>query len=181
MAGPRGLAADPSYSGSPRRLPWGQCRDAFSRSEHDHDKQRGRGSEASEPLRAGSTELAMSAHAALQEVLRLNERIAKLFSEGRYREAIPDAERSLALREQMLGPMHIDVADGLNTLGLLHLNEASYAKAEPLLVRALDMFEKVLGPNDPRLAPTLINLGELHGAQGAYDKAEPFYRRAIDT
>src|SRR5215510_15561712 len=58
--------------------------------------------------------------AVLDEASRLNKLVEKLFSEGKFGEAVPSAERALAIREKALGPMHPDVAQSLNNLGLLY-------------------------------------------------------------
>jgi CHAT domain-containing protein len=119
-------------------------------------------------------------HASLDEASRLNKRVEKLYSEGKFGEAVPLAERALALREKALGAMHPDVASSLNDLALCYNTQGAYPKAEPLLVRALDIREKVLGPMHPDVAESLINLAALYQAQGAYPKAEPLLVRALD-
>ena len=50
----------------------------------------------------------------------LNIEAERLYYEGRYDEAIPLAERSLAIREKAFGPEHPNVAKSLNTLALLY-------------------------------------------------------------
>jgi tetratricopeptide repeat protein len=58
--------------------------------------------------------------AALEEARRLNQQAEKLYGEAKYGEAVPIAERALALRENALGPMHPNVAQSLNTLAALY-------------------------------------------------------------
>ena len=48
--------------------------------------------------------------AELGEAQRLHGQVMKLYGEGKYREAIPLAGRSLAIREKALGTEHLDVA-----------------------------------------------------------------------
>jgi CHAT domain-containing protein/Tfp pilus assembly protein PilF len=118
--------------------------------------------------------------AVLDEASELNKLAEKLYSEGKFGEAIPLAERALALREKALGPMHPDVAESLNDLGVFYKVQGAYPKAEPLYVRALDIREKALGPMHPDVAQSLNNLAELYRAQGVYPKAEPLLVRALD-
>src|SRR6185295_1026440 len=87
-----------------------------------------------------------SAQTALNEATRLNREVEKLYGEGKFRNAVPLAERALALREKALGSTHPDVAEILNNLALLYKVQGEYTKAESLHVRALDIREKVLGP-----------------------------------
>jgi serine/threonine-protein kinase len=97
---------------------------------------------------------------------------------GLYEEAGPLLEEALAVRDRELGPEHLDVAESLNNLGLLRL-EQSRKEAEPLFRRALAIREKVLGPEDPEVAEVLGSLGSLLGRLlGDWKGAEVVLRRA---
>jgi tetratricopeptide (TPR) repeat protein len=78
----------------------------------------------------------------LTEALRLYIESNKLRRQRKYDEAIPLAERALALRENTLWPDHPDTSAMLNLLASLHLAKRDYAKAEPLYQRALAINEK---------------------------------------
>ncbi|MEH1800478.1 MAG: tetratricopeptide repeat protein, partial [Nostoc sp.] len=80
--------------------------------------------------------------AQLAEAERLNEQAIKLYNEGKYSEAIPLAERALAIRKQILGEEHPDVATSLNNLALLYKSQGRYADAEPLYRQALEMSKR---------------------------------------
>jgi CHAT domain-containing protein/tetratricopeptide (TPR) repeat protein len=121
-----------------------------------------------------------SVQATVAEATRLNALMEKLYSEGKFQEAIPFEERSLALRVKVLGPRHPDVAESLNNLAGLYKAQGAYAKAEPLYIHALDIKEKALGAMHPLVANGLNNLASLYSTQGAYAKAEPLYIRALD-
>ncbi len=69
--------------------------------------------------------------------------------------AEPLYERSLAIREKVLGSAHPDVAQSLNNLALLYHVQGKYAEAEPLYQRALRIDEKALGPEHPNVAQSL--------------------------
>lgn len=100
-----------------------------------------------------------SAQAEAAEATRLDALVEKLYGEGKFQEAIPLAERSLALREQALGPRHPGVAESLNDLGVRYQAQVVYAKAERLYIRALDIREKALGAMHPDVAQSLSELG----------------------
>jgi len=86
----------------------------------------------------------------IPEAARLmNQAVIYLKARGLAREAVPFAQRALAIREQALGPNHPDTASSLNNLASLYEHQGEYAKAEPLLKRALTIYEQVLGPNHP--------------------------------
>ena len=69
--------------------------------------------------------------------------------QGKYAEAEPLYQRSLAIREKALGKDHPDVATSLNNLAALYHNQGKYAEAEPLYQRSLAIWEKALGKTIP--------------------------------
>ncbi|MDA2914716.1 tetratricopeptide repeat protein, partial [Acidobacteriia bacterium AH_259_A11_L15] len=102
-------------------------------------------------------------------------------NQGRYDEAEPLYQRSLAILEQALGPEHRHVASALNNLAGLSYDRGRYALAEPLYQRALAIYEQALGPEHPQVAVGLHNLALLYRAQGRYAEAEPLFGRALDN
>jgi tetratricopeptide (TPR) repeat protein len=115
----------------------------------------------------------------LAQAQQLNQQVADLYQQGRYAEAIPLYQRSLAILEKALGPEHPNVASNLNNLALLYHSLGDYAKAEPLYQRALAIDEKALGLEHPNVATDLNNLAALYDHMGAYAKAEPLLQRAL--
>jgi CHAT domain-containing protein/tetratricopeptide (TPR) repeat protein len=115
----------------------------------------------------------------LIEAKRLNQQVLKLYQQGKYAEAVPLAQRALAIREKALSKDHPDTATSLNNLALLYKTQGRYEKAEPLYNRALVIREKVLGKDHPSTATSLNNLAELYNDQGRYEKAKPLYNRAL--
>jgi tetratricopeptide (TPR) repeat protein len=90
--------------------------------------------------------------------------VIELYKAGRYSEAIPIAQRVLAIREEALGRDHPLVATSLDLLALLYNNQGRYAEAEPLYQRALAINEKALGWDRPNVGSSLNNLAELPAA-----------------
>ncbi|AFY60595.1 CHAT domain-containing tetratricopeptide repeat protein [Synechococcus sp. PCC 6312] len=115
----------------------------------------------------------------LAEANQLNEQAVKLYQQGRYNEALPLYQRSLAIWEKALGPNHPNVATGLNNLGALYQAQGNYAQALPLYQRSLAIREKALGPDHPDVAYSLNNLAALYQAQGNYAQALPLYQRSL--
>jgi CHAT domain-containing protein/Tfp pilus assembly protein PilF len=113
------------------------------------------------------------------ESAQLDQQVSKLTREGKYDEAIPLAERAVALREKALGAEHLDVARSLNDLAVLYYNKHDYSHAEPLLLRALSIREKVLGPEHRTVASSLHNLAVLYHDKGDYVRAEPAFVRVL--
>jgi len=110
---------------------------------------------------------------------QLNQQVRDLYRSGRYTEAIPLAERALAITEAQLGPDHPDMATSLNNLALLYDSLGHYGEAEPLYQRALAITEAELGPDHPSAALSLNNLAALYFSMGRYGEAEPLYQRAL--
>jgi CHAT domain-containing protein/Tfp pilus assembly protein PilF len=115
----------------------------------------------------------------LKEASDLNQQVVRLYTEGKYEEAIPIAERALDIREKALGPVNPDVATSLYNLAQLYRAKGDYSQAEPLYKRAIDIREKTLGPESPKLGNTLNTLAMLYDDEGDYAQAEPLYKRAL--
>lgn len=115
----------------------------------------------------------------LEEAAQLNDRASKLSSAGRYKEAIPLAERVLLIKEKAFGPEHIDVANASSDLAKLYQAQGDYARAETTYLRTLKIREKLLGTEHPLVAATLNNLGSLYTLKSDYARAEGYYQRAL--
>ena len=108
-----------------------------------------------------------------REATKLYERAWKLHDQGKYAEAIPMAERALAIRERVHNKDHPDTLVSVNSLGVLYANEGRYGEAEPLFKRALEARERTLGKDHPDTLTSVNNLGVLYVDQGRYGEAEP--------
>lgn len=109
----------------------------------------------------------------------LNAQVLKLYGEGRYAEAVPLAQRALALYEMVLGPGHPDVGTALNNLAEVYRLQGRYADAEPLYKRSLAIREMALGPDHPEVANSLTNLAVLYDSRGRHGEVELLYKRAL--
>ncbi|ERT03715.1 TPR repeat family protein, partial [Lyngbya aestuarii BL J] len=108
--------------------------------------------------------------------------LANLYkSQGRYDEAEPLHQRSLAIWEKTLGENHPDVALSLNGLALLYRDQGRYDEAEPLHQRSLAIWEKTLGENHPDVALSLNGLALLYRDQGDTTQAMNFLSRGLDV
>lgn len=103
-----------------------------------------------------------------------------LSRDGKHEEAEAEHRRALALRIDLLGPEHPDVATSrsnlANTLDALgRFDEAEAENREVLALR-----EKVLGPEHPDVALSRSNLGDVLRSQGRYDEAAAEHRAALE-
>jgi len=100
-------------------------------------------------------------------------------SQGNYAAAEPLYQKSLAIREKVLGKNHPDVANSLNNLASLYSSQGKYAAAEPLYQKSLAIREKALGKDHSSFATSLNNLAVLYYELGKYAAAEPLYHRSL--
>jgi tetratricopeptide (TPR) repeat protein len=94
-------------------------------------------------------------------------------------EAFSLLNESLALREQVLGPDHPDVAICLNAIACSLSDQSKYEEALHMLERALSIRERALGPDDPEVAMVLNNMANAYSRQKNYARALPLYERAV--
>jgi CHAT domain-containing protein/lipopolysaccharide biosynthesis regulator YciM len=116
---------------------------------------------------------------ALFEARKINAEFLKLYSAGKYDEALPLAERELEIYERLLGSEHLYIARALNNRATIYHQKNDYVTAEPLYQRALTITEKIRGPEHPEVAKYLRNLALLYESEINYAKAEPFLQRAL--
>ncbi|HEY0097988.1 MAG TPA: tetratricopeptide repeat protein [Pyrinomonadaceae bacterium] len=105
------------------------------------------------PAQAKATSPVQSAEFA--EAERLNASVLQLYAAGKYKEALPLAERVLALREKASGDEDAFVGSALNNLATLYLTLKHSDKALPILERILARQEK-LKTASSRMTMTLI-------------------------
>jgi tetratricopeptide (TPR) repeat protein len=116
----------------------------------------------------------------LPEAADLLDRTGKyLIARALYSLAEPLLRRALGMREQLLGPEHLDVAISLHHLGGLCWHLGKYAEAEPLYQRALHIREQYLGPEHYDVAELLNDLALLYYDQGNRTQAELLYLRVL--
>jgi tetratricopeptide (TPR) repeat protein len=113
------------------------------------------------------------------DLAALRAEVIQHYSQGKYADAIPIAERYVVSARQKHGEEHEEFATAISWLANVYQAEGRYAEAEPLIKRAIAIYEKALGPEHPEVAIALNNLAELYRAEGRYPKAEPLYKRAL--
>ena len=113
------------------------------------------------------------------KLAKLTVHYTALYRHSRYAEAIPVAERALAIAQAAFGPDHERVAQVLNDLGRLYeLQQQQIGLAEESYARALAIRER-LHSKHAAIAQSMSNLARVYLAQRRYAEAESFYRRAL--
>jgi CHAT domain-containing protein/Tfp pilus assembly protein PilF len=132
------------------------------------------------PVEAEAKKVAAQPDAAeLQKAYQLQDVVHKLSLDKKYREAIPNAERMVAIYEGTLGSENLTVAEAIDELAGLYWAAEDYTRAEHLLQRVLEIKERVLGRDHPALARPLERLVEFYYATAHHEKAEPYLARAL--
>jgi len=95
-----------------------------------------------------------------------------LCGQGKYVEAIPIAERYVALARQKHGDDRTEYATTIGWLAQAYQAQGRYAEAEPLYKRALAIDKKALDPDHPSIATDLSSLAALYVSQGRIVETE---------
>lgn len=100
-----------------------------------------------------------------------------------YNQAEPFLKRALALREALRGPLHLEVAEVLDTLGELSYQRGQYNQAMVLYQQGWNIREALLGPDHPDVALSIVNVAHFSYFidNTKYDEAEQLFKRALAT
>lgn len=119
------------------------------------------------------------AESALQQLEHLNQQIANLRSEHRYKEAIALAQHLRSLARTTRGKDHLDYVLCLNDLADLYEAVNNYDAAVPIRHEALTIRRHVLGTSHPEVAASINSLAQLYCEMGRYSDAQPLYQEAM--
>lgn len=98
---------------------------------------------------------------------------------GEYDTADAMLRRGLALRRELYGPRHPDVADSMQNLAVLAWMRGRHDRAERLLREVLDQRLEFRGPNSLEVAQVRNDLAAVLRQQGKLAESEALYRQAI--
>lgn len=115
----------------------------------------------------------------LAEAGLLHDLAVRAYSRGDAAGGIHLAERALALRADLLGTAHLDVARDLKVLGALYHLAGRLLDADESYRRALAIVENCYGPDHVEVATTCADLAALRSDHGDYDVAEALGRRSL--
>jgi tetratricopeptide (TPR) repeat protein len=110
----------------------------------------------------------------------LNQMASYHYGRAVYEEAVLLLRRALKIKEMLLGPEHLDVAQSLNNLAELLREQGNYREAESLHRHALEIRENQLGIDHSDVAQSLNNQAVLQLNQGKYTEAEQLLCRALE-
>jgi serine/threonine-protein kinase len=144
-------------------------------------EQRGRTITAQEILDQGAARIDKELAGQPLVQAALMDTIGKVYQNlGLYQSARGQLARSLAIREQALGPEALDTLQSKNDLAEIDRIESKYDAAERAHRAVLAAREARLPADDPKIAESLNNVGLVLAQRQKYQEAEPLYRRALD-
>jgi predicted ATP-binding protein involved in virulence/Tfp pilus assembly protein PilF len=101
-------------------------------------------------------------------------------AKGEYDKALEFFQKSLTIREEVLGKKHPDPATSYNNIGMVYNSKGEYDKALEFFQKSLTIREEVLGKKHPNTATSYNNIaGVYHRSKGEYDKALEFYQKSL--
>jgi tetratricopeptide (TPR) repeat protein len=101
--------------------------------------------------------------------------------QGDFNTAEATYKEALACLEQSYGPDHIEVAEVLNSMGLILKKRADYDGAEVLYKRAIEIVYQTFGREQEhyKLGIYYNNLADLDRKRNRFDSALELYQRAL--
>ena len=99
---------------------------------------------------------------------------------GEYDEASEHYARALAIRSDVLGPDHPEVARMFSGIGNVRRAQGKHDEAEEAQLRALEILQRALGEDHPGVALAHNNLGNVYQSQGRYEDATRSHEAAIE-
>lgn len=128
---------------------------------------------------AGQAQAAQSPD--LAEAERVTREVVRLYNEGKFAEALPDAERAVELREKSLGPDSVPVARSLFNVAAILNQLGKYEGARDAYARSLSILESKVGPDDTLTNEVRSGLGGVYFKLRDYKKAQTLLEAALSS
>ena len=94
-------------------------------------------------------------------------------------ETLELAERALTIKQEQLGPRHVELIASLLDVAALLQTAGRHAEARPLYEQRLEMSLAILPPDDPRIAYASTDVANLLTTLGEFDNAKELYERSL--
>ncbi|MCI8364183.1 MAG: tetratricopeptide repeat protein [Eubacterium sp.] len=115
----------------------------------------------------------------LAEAYDLIEQAKEEKDKGHYFESEKMLLRARKIKEKLLGPEHLEMAEIDSELAEVYINQGRYKEAEELNQKSLSIREKVLGEEHPDTAAGYNNLAVVYESQGRYKEAEELNKKSL--
>lgn len=103
---------------------------------------------------------------AIQEALKLSGEVVKLFSQSKFDDALPLAQKVIAIREKELGKNHVTVAQAWRNLAYVQFRREKLKEAEKAFSNAFEIYEKnqPLSPSDEKVFVDILETAAIYEA-----------------
>ena len=118
-------------------------------------------------------------HAQPTDPATIARRITELHTSGKYAEALPLAERLVALAKSRYGESSTDYANALEQLAATHFYQQNYAQAEPIYQQVIAIRERSLGPSHESVLDVLGTLATVHRLNRRADLSQSLLKRVL--
>jgi CHAT domain-containing protein len=115
----------------------------------------------------------------LRQAFQWNEQVARLWQQGRSKEALPLAEKALQARRAILGEKHRHTALSWFNLGAQHMALHLVEPARSCYEQARRIYQELLGEKHPHYAQSLNDLARLYQDMGDHKAALPLLQQAL--
>jgi eukaryotic-like serine/threonine-protein kinase len=146
----------------------------------DPGEARGNTITAREVLDKGAKEIGQGLEKQPLTKARMMDTIGAVYRKlGLYARSEPLVTSALEIRERVLGPGDLQVADSLVSLGALRQVMGRYQESRDLYQRSLDIRSRALPPGDPLIAEAQLGLGEILFQQTKLPEAEALFKSSL--
>src|SRR5580704_8030991 len=121
----------------------------------------------------------LNAQNSIVRASRIHGRALRAHAEGRFEEARALCARSLRILERESGLLDCEVANVLNTYGVIQQDLGRYPEAEGIFRRSVGIVQDLSGELDlDRLrVRSFVHLADILRVEGRYQEADPLFER----
>ncbi|MBR5493294.1 MAG: tetratricopeptide repeat-containing protein, partial [Alistipes sp.] len=98
---------------------------------------------------------------------------------AQYDNALDYLQQSLAIRKQVFGESHPDIAASYNNIGSVYDAQGDYTRALEYHQQSLAIMKQFFGESHPDIATSYNNIGAVYAAQGDYARALEYYQQSL--
>ena len=115
----------------------------------------------------------------LQKAKHFHERGNVHWQLGHFCQAKEYHEKSLAIKKQIYGEQHGDIARSYNSLGAVYSDLNQYNQAKEYYEKSLAIRKEIYGEHHGDVAASYNNLGNVYSALGQYNQAKEYHAKSL--
>ncbi|WP_417731252.1 CHAT domain-containing tetratricopeptide repeat protein [Rosistilla oblonga] len=103
-----------------------------------------------------------------------------LYQAGEFDKSVSVAQQAIQIEKGIVGANHPQIAESLDTLAVMYLNQGKLANAETLYAESMGIRKKVFGERHPEYARSLTNQAGLHLSKGEPANSIPLFQQVLE-